>query len=61
MNAWDAGPIVITVAPCGAEVTRVHNPSVPYTPAEIAASAIEAAKVGATVGNGGSDTGTAGP
>ena len=30
---------MITVAPCGAETTREHNPAVPYTPAEIAAEA----------------------
>ena len=31
--------LVITVAPCGAETTREHNPAVPFTPAEIAAEA----------------------
>ncbi len=28
--------LIITVAPCGAETVRSHNPAVPYTPAEIA-------------------------
>jgi 3-keto-5-aminohexanoate cleavage enzyme len=34
-----ADELVITVAPCGAETMRSHNPAVPYTPAEIAAEA----------------------
>ncbi|MGZ4430580.1 MAG: 3-keto-5-aminohexanoate cleavage protein [Gaiellales bacterium] len=29
--------LIITVAPCGAETMRSHNPAVPYTPEEIAA------------------------
>jgi 3-keto-5-aminohexanoate cleavage enzyme len=34
-----SGDLVITVAPCGAETMRSHNPAVPYTPDEIAAEA----------------------
>ena len=39
--------LVITVAPCGAETTREHNPAVPFTPAEIAAEARRAFEAGA--------------
>ncbi|MHA2406798.1 MAG: 3-keto-5-aminohexanoate cleavage protein [Candidatus Ranarchaeia archaeon] len=39
---------IITVALCG-ETTRNQTPYVPYTPKEIANSAIEAASVGATI------------
>ena len=39
--------LVITVAPCGAETTRDHNPAVPYTPAEIAAEARRSFEAGA--------------
>jgi len=42
-------PVIITVAPTGAEVTREDNPNVPYTPVEIARSSIEAEAVGAAV------------
>lgn len=49
MKGWDAAPVVITVAPTGAEVTRADNPAVPYTPREIASAAAEAAAAGATV------------
>lgn len=42
-------PVVITVAPTGAEVTRRDNPAVPYTPQEIADEVIEAVQAGATV------------
>jgi 3-keto-5-aminohexanoate cleavage enzyme len=49
MKAWNADPVVITVAPSGAEATRQNNPNIPYTPAEIAESSIEAAAAGATV------------
>ncbi len=37
MIAWDEKPVVITVAPTGAEVTREQHPAIPYTPQEIAA------------------------
>ncbi len=47
--SWDAAPVVITVAPTGAEVTRDHNPALPYTPEEIAADAIACANAGAAV------------
>lgn len=49
MKAWNADPVVITVAPTGSDVTRDNNPNIPYTPAEIAASSIEAFEAGATV------------
>ncbi len=42
-----ADELVITVAPCGAETVRAHNPAVPYTPAEIAAEARRAFDAGA--------------
>lgn len=43
-----ARKIIITVALCG-ETTRAQTPHVPYTPREIADSAIEAAKAGASI------------
>ncbi len=46
---WDQAPLILTVAPCGAEVMRSQNPAIPYTPGEIAAQALEAVEVGATV------------
>jgi 3-keto-5-aminohexanoate cleavage enzyme len=49
-KSWDAAPAVLTVAVTGADVFREGgNPNIPYTPAEIAASSIEAAAAGATV------------
>lgn len=48
-SSWDADPVVITVAITGADVFRDNNPNIPYTTAEIADSAIEAAAAGATV------------
>lgn len=42
-------PLIITCAVVGAEVMREHNPHVPYTPAEIAAEAIAAARAGAAM------------
>lgn len=42
-------PVVIVVAPTGAEVTRVDNPTVPYTPNEIAAEVVGAHEAGASV------------
>jgi 3-keto-5-aminohexanoate cleavage enzyme len=47
--SWDAAPVVITVAPTGAEVTRDHNPALPHTPEEIAADAVACANAGAAV------------
>ncbi len=47
--AWNSDPVVVTVAPTGADVFRRNNPNIPYTPAEIAQSSIEAAQAGATV------------
>ena len=48
-RAWNANPVVLTVAVTGADVFRENNPNIPYTPAEIADSSIEAATAGATV------------
>jgi 3-keto-5-aminohexanoate cleavage enzyme len=45
----DAQPVIVTVAPCGAEVTRLQNPAVPYSPEEIAAEVAEAASAGAAI------------
>jgi uncharacterized protein (DUF849 family) len=47
--SWDEKPVVITVAPTGAEVTREDNPALPHTPAEIAADALACAEAGASV------------
>lgn len=41
--------LVITAAICGAEVTKEHNPAVPYTVAEIAEEAYKAYKAGASI------------
>jgi len=48
-RAWNSDPVVVTVAPTGADVFRTNNPNIPYTTAEIADSSIEAARAGATV------------
>jgi 3-keto-5-aminohexanoate cleavage enzyme len=42
-------PVVLVVAPTGAEVTRADNPVVPYTPREIADQVIGAHAAGASV------------
>jgi 3-keto-5-aminohexanoate cleavage enzyme len=42
-------PLIITVAPVGAEATRAQNPAVPLTPGDIAASVYEAYQEGATI------------
>jgi 3-keto-5-aminohexanoate cleavage enzyme len=42
-------PAIVTAAVVGAEVTRQQNPSVPYTPSEIAAAALAAERAGAAV------------
>jgi 3-keto-5-aminohexanoate cleavage enzyme len=47
--AWNSNPVVVTVAPTGADVFRTNNPNIPYTPEEIAESSLEAAQAGATV------------
>lgn len=49
MTTWDAHPVIITIAPVGAEVTRNDHPRVPYTPAEIAAASLESVAAGAAV------------
>jgi len=41
--------LIITAAICGAEVTKEHNPSVPYTVQEIAREAEAAYKAGASI------------
>jgi 3-keto-5-aminohexanoate cleavage enzyme len=46
---WDELPVVVTVAPTGAEVTRTDNPALPHTPAEIAADVAACASAGASV------------
>ncbi len=46
---WAERPVVIVVAPTGAEVTREHNAAVPYTPAEIAADVAACHAAGAAV------------
>lgn len=48
-RGWNSDPVVLTVAVTGADVFRSNNPNIPYTPAEIAESSIEAAQAGATV------------
>lgn len=48
-KSWDQEPVVITVAPIGAEVTREDNPAVPYTPEETVASSLEAVEAGASM------------
>ncbi len=47
--SWDELPVVVTVAPIGAEVTRDDNPALPHTPAEIAADVEACAEAGASV------------
>ncbi len=42
-------PVIIAAAVVGAEVTRAQSPHVPYTPAEIARAAVDAARAGAAV------------
>jgi 3-keto-5-aminohexanoate cleavage enzyme len=46
---WDELPVVVTVAPTGAEVTRADNPALPHTPAEIADDVLACAEAGASV------------
>jgi len=41
--------LIITAAICGAEVTKEHNPNVPYTVLEIAIEAEKAYKAGASI------------
>ena len=49
MTAWNANPVVLTVAVTGADVFRENNPNIPYTTEEIADSSIGAGEAGATV------------
>src|SRR5262245_37950961 len=46
---WDAEPVVIVVAPTGAEVTRAEQPALPHTPAEIARATSDAVHAGASI------------
>jgi 3-keto-5-aminohexanoate cleavage enzyme len=48
-HAWNAQPVVLTVAVTGADVFRENNPNIPYTTQEIAESSVEAGAAGATV------------
>lgn len=41
--------MILTAAICGAEVTKAHNPAVPYTVSEIAAEARRSADAGAAI------------
>ncbi|MGH4126242.1 MAG: 3-keto-5-aminohexanoate cleavage protein [Clostridium sp.] len=43
------GKLIITAAICGAEVTKEHNPNVPYTVEEIAIEAEKAYSAGASI------------
>lgn len=45
--SWTTDPVVITVAPTGAEVTREMTPYLPVTPDEIADEVVRSAKEGA--------------
>ncbi len=46
---WSTDPVVIIVAPTGAEVTREQNPHLPITPEEIADEVASSASEGASV------------
>lgn len=48
-RSWDKDPVVLTIAPTGNDVFRDTNPNLPYSTKEVAQSAIEAARAGATV------------
>src|SRR5262249_19778195 len=48
-HSWDELPVVVTVAPTGAEGTRADNPALPHTPAEIAEDVLACAEAGASV------------
>jgi uncharacterized protein (DUF849 family) len=47
--SWDELPVVVTVAPVGAEVTRADSAALLHTPAEIAADVVACAEAGASV------------
>lgn len=49
MKSWDSEPLIVTVAPVGAEVGRQHHPGVPFTPDEIATASLQAVAAGASV------------
>jgi 3-keto-5-aminohexanoate cleavage enzyme len=46
---WEDAPVVIVVAPTGAEVTRAQQPALPHTPREIADETARAVAAGASV------------
>src|SRR5687768_11804348 len=46
---WDQSPVIVVVAPTGAEVTRAQQPALPHTPGEIAAEVHRAVTAGASV------------
>ncbi|MFE2998742.1 3-keto-5-aminohexanoate cleavage protein [Nocardia sp. NPDC059246] len=48
-NSWDSEPVVIVVAPTGAEVTRAEQPALPHTPEEIAEATFGAVEAGAAL------------
>src|ERR1700761_2222032 len=48
-RAWNSNPVVVTVAPTGADVVRHNNPTTPSPTAEIAEHSIAAAQAGAPV------------
>lgn len=45
---WDADPVIVVVAPVGAEVTREEHPGVPFTPEEVLADAKACCAAGAS-------------
>jgi 3-keto-5-aminohexanoate cleavage enzyme len=45
--SWSTEPVVITVAPTGAEVTRSQTPHLPITPEEVAGEVVRSAEEGA--------------
>lgn len=45
--SWSTDPVIITVAPTGAEVTRKMTPYLPITPEEIAEEVVRSAEEGA--------------
>lgn len=47
--SWSGEPVVITVAPTGAEVTREQTPHLPVTPEEIADEVVRSVREGASV------------
>jgi 3-keto-5-aminohexanoate cleavage enzyme len=46
---WAQEPVIVTVAPTGAEVTRAQNTALPHTPTEIAQEVVSSCEAGASV------------